>query len=127
MARSTQRSGQNPAQSIHPDKTSLRDQIDKRLIRGGLNYDFCQMLFADAVVFLVFRKVEIGNTSVLDLRVRTEKTTWRVERDMENRAILKEWFDRVDSQKSGNITALQLKVFSLSFFLFFFFNFTLRN
>ncbi|KAL1554522.1 sorcin-like [Salvia divinorum] len=28
---------------------------------------------------------------------------------MENRAILREWFDRVDSQKTGNITAAQLK------------------
>ncbi|KAK6118651.1 hypothetical protein DH2020_047564 [Rehmannia glutinosa] len=29
---------------------------------------------------------------------------------MENRAILREWFDRVDSQKTGNITSTQLKV-----------------
>ncbi|GFQ01855.1 sorcin [Phtheirospermum japonicum] len=28
---------------------------------------------------------------------------------MENRAILREWFDRVDSHKTGNITATQLK------------------
>ncbi|XP_061355737.1 uncharacterized protein LOC133300230 isoform X2 [Gastrolobium bilobum] len=28
---------------------------------------------------------------------------------MENRAVLREWFDRVDSDKSGGITALQLK------------------
>ncbi|XP_057769130.1 uncharacterized protein LOC130989201 isoform X1 [Salvia miltiorrhiza] len=28
---------------------------------------------------------------------------------MENREILREWFDRVDSQKTGNITAAQLK------------------
>ncbi|KAI9128500.1 hypothetical protein K1719_001493 [Acacia pycnantha] len=28
---------------------------------------------------------------------------------MENTAILREWFDRVDSDRSGNITALQLK------------------
>ncbi|CAA0827732.1 Unknown protein [Striga hermonthica] len=28
---------------------------------------------------------------------------------MENRAILREWFDRVDSQKTGSITANQLK------------------
>ncbi|XP_041999477.1 sorcin-like [Salvia splendens] len=28
---------------------------------------------------------------------------------MENRAILREWFDRVDSQKTGNITAAKLK------------------
>ncbi|KAF8013200.1 hypothetical protein BT93_I1161 [Corymbia citriodora subsp. variegata] len=28
---------------------------------------------------------------------------------MENKAILKEWFDRVDSDKTGSITALQLK------------------
>ncbi|KAL0356509.1 UNVERIFIED_CONTAM: hypothetical protein Scaly_1336600 [Sesamum calycinum] len=28
---------------------------------------------------------------------------------MENRAILREWFDRVDSQRTGNITATQLK------------------
>ncbi|KAL3813964.1 hypothetical protein ACJIZ3_015232 [Penstemon smallii] len=28
---------------------------------------------------------------------------------MENRAILKEWFDRVDSERTGNITATQLK------------------
>ncbi|TKY75535.1 Sorcin protein [Spatholobus suberectus] len=28
---------------------------------------------------------------------------------MENRVILQEWFDRVDSEKSGSITALQLK------------------
>ncbi|KAL2346008.1 hypothetical protein Fmac_000008 [Flemingia macrophylla] len=28
---------------------------------------------------------------------------------MENRAILREWFDRVDSEKSGSITAVQLK------------------
>jgi len=29
---------------------------------------------------------------------------------MENRVILQEWFDRVDSEKSGSITAVQLKV-----------------
>ncbi|XP_027356693.1 sorcin-like isoform X3 [Abrus precatorius] len=28
---------------------------------------------------------------------------------MENREILREWFDRVDSEKNGSITALQLK------------------
>ncbi|ESW09296.1 hypothetical protein PHAVU_009G116000 [Phaseolus vulgaris] len=28
---------------------------------------------------------------------------------MENRVTLQEWFDRVDSEKSGNITAVQLK------------------
>ncbi|KAL3022202.1 hypothetical protein AAZX31_04G000800 [Glycine max] len=28
---------------------------------------------------------------------------------MENRVILQEWFDRVDSEKSGSITAVQLK------------------
>lgn len=39
---------------------------------------------------------------------------------MENRTILSEWFDRVDSQKTGNITAAQLKVqcFLLPLFLF---------
>ncbi|KAL0292939.1 UNVERIFIED_CONTAM: hypothetical protein Sradi_6965500 [Sesamum radiatum] len=34
---------------------------------------------------------------------------------MENRAILREWFDRVDSQRTGNITASQLKVQLLLF------------
>ncbi|PSS08240.1 Sorcin like [Actinidia chinensis var. chinensis] len=28
---------------------------------------------------------------------------------MENTAILRQWFDRVDSEKTGNITAAQLK------------------
>ncbi|OMO85624.1 hypothetical protein CCACVL1_10070 [Corchorus capsularis] len=29
---------------------------------------------------------------------------------MENSVILREWFDRVDSEKTGSITAIQLKV-----------------
>lgn len=36
---------------------------------------------------------------------------------MEKTAILKEWFDRVDSDKTGSITAIQLKVFSFPAYL----------
>lgn len=47
---------------------------------------------------------------------------------MENTAILREWFDRVDSEKKGSITASQLKVlFLYSIFLFSFLVFRVYN
>ena len=43
--------------------------------------------------------------------IKKGKEIQKQSREMENTAVLREWFDRVDSDKTGSITALQLKVF----------------
>ncbi|CAN1802532.1 unnamed protein product, partial [Linum perenne] len=48
-----------------------------------------------------------GDTFSVDCR--TGAAAWEEKQAMENTAILREWFDRVDSERIGSVTATQLK------------------
>ncbi|XP_062024382.1 uncharacterized protein LOC133740437 isoform X2 [Rosa rugosa] len=47
--------------------------------------------------------------AVLNKTEASSKATRRSDRKMENATLLREWFARVDSEKTGSITAPQLK------------------
>lgn len=58
----------------------------------------------------------LREAEVFDRPLYLNHVAWQpsqLERKMENAAILREWFDQVDSGKTGNITEVQLKVWLL--------------